>query len=164
MRIRKPYVASLDQVWIRREDEYAVIEYADPNVGGVHLKIGPKIKEMTDKEILDLHNRCIEARDQLAAEYEHVAVEIPIGRPQLEYFTEGDYWVPRGGVLRCQISDGGPEGETTIDIDDRELSLEEFGKVLSLYTGWAMRIVFVPEDEIYQEPLIETREPDEKGS
>ena len=38
--------------------------------------------------------------------------------------------VPRGDVLHCIIDDGGPEGEVTIHIDDKELSLAEFGRML----------------------------------
>jgi hypothetical protein len=42
------------------------------------------------------------------AEYVHIAIEIPQGEPQIEYFELGDQWTPRGDVLRCVISDGGP--------------------------------------------------------
>ena len=52
MRFKKPYIASLDQVTIKREAEYAVIDYVEPEVSSVHLKIGPEIHEMTDEEIL----------------------------------------------------------------------------------------------------------------
>jgi len=38
--------------------------------------------------------------------------------------------VPRGDVLRCIIDDGGPKGEAVIHIDDQELSLREFGRLL----------------------------------
>jgi hypothetical protein len=70
---------------------------------------------------------------------------------------------PRGDVLRCIIADGGPDGEATIWIDNREFSLAEFGKLLVTYAGWGMRIVFVPEDEIETMHPIEIREPDEES-
>ncbi|MDA2930517.1 hypothetical protein MYX84_11320 [Acidobacteria bacterium AH-259-O06] len=159
MRPKKPHVASPDQVRITREGEYAIIEYADETVSTTHLKIGPKVQKMSDKEILNLHNELIRAREKFAAEYEHIAVEVPLHSPQLKYFKEGGYWTPRGGVLRC-IIDQGEDGETTIWIDDKELSLQEFGKVLSVYAGWGMRIIFVPDDEIHLEPTVEVREPD----
>jgi hypothetical protein len=38
-------------------------------------------------------------------------------------------------VLRCTIDDGGPEGEITIQIDDKELSLNEFGRLLRVHAG-----------------------------
>jgi hypothetical protein len=33
-----------------------------------------------------------------------------------------------------------------VEIDDREFTLEEFGKMLVTYAGWGMRIEFVPDD------------------
>ena len=73
---------------------------------------------------------------------------VPPGRPQIRYFAPGDQWVPRGGVLRCVIDDGGPDGEAIIHVDDQALSLAEFGRMLCTYAGWGMRIAFVPEDAI----------------
>ena len=46
-----------------------------------------------------------------------------------------------------------------IEIDDRELSWEEFGKLVVTYAGWGMRIAFVPEDEVHRLPRVEVREP-----
>jgi hypothetical protein len=65
-------------------------------------------------------------------------------------------------VLRCVISDGGPDGQAIIYIDDHELSLEEFGRLLTTYAGWGMRTVFVPDDQIDEEPQIEVRDPDDR--
>src|SRR5690606_36887243 len=144
MRFKKPYIASLDQVMIEREGEYAVIEYKEPGVGGVRLKIGPEVQEMTDEEILDLHNDMLESRAEMAAQYENVSVEIPSGKPQLLWFHEGGFWIPRGDVLRCEISDN-EHGETIIYIDDTELSMEEFGEVLRCFAGWGMRLIIVPD-------------------
>ncbi len=161
MRFKKPYIASLDQVTIKREAEYAVIDYVEPEVSSVHLKIGPEIHEMTDEEILLLHNEILETQAEMAAGYEHVAVEIPPGKPQLQWFYEGGYWTPRGDVLRCEISED-EEGETVIYIDDTELSINEFAQVLSVFNGWGMRITMVPEDELDREPEIEVSEPNNK--
>jgi hypothetical protein len=96
MRKKRPHVASLDQVKITRDGEYAIIEYADADVSTTNFKIGPEVMEMSDQQILDLFNETLEAMDQLRREYEHVAVEIPIGQPQISYFEEGDQWTPRG--------------------------------------------------------------------
>ena len=46
-------------------------------------------------------------------------------------------------MLRCIIDDSGPEGEVIIHIDDKELSLAEFGRMLTVHAGWGMRIAFV---------------------
>ena len=161
MRLKRPYVATLDQVRITRESETAVIEYAEPGVWTTHLKIGPQVRKMTDQEILDLFNEGIEASERLRDEYEHVAIEIPPGKPQIEYFDKGYQWTPRGDVLRCVVSDGGPDNEPVIHIDDHELSWQEFGRLLTTYAGWGMRIIFVPDDETDLEPRIEVREPRE---
>src|ERR687892_2092634 len=102
MLLKQPYVATLDLVRISRQGDTAVIEYLDPNVYTTHLTIGPEIQDMSDQEILDLHNRCLLAEEWLAAEYEHIAVEIPPGRPQIKYLAPARQWVPRGDVLRCE--------------------------------------------------------------
>lgn len=159
--MKRPRVASLDEVHISRRGEYAIIEFADSTVSTTQFKLGPEVMSMSDEEILERFNASMRARDELMAEHEHVAVEVPIGRPQIEFFERGRQWTPRGGVLRCVIDDGGPEGEPVIHIDEHELSWGEFGRMLTTYAGWGMRIVFVPDDEIHEEPQIEVREPDE---
>ena len=162
MRMKKPYIAALDQVKISRQGEYGIIEYVEPNVSSTHLKIGPEAQNMTDQEILDQHNRILHMQQQMRLEYEHIAVEIPPGRPQIKYSELCNQWTPRGDVLRCVIADGGPSGEAVIYIDDHELSLEEFGRLLTTYAGWGMRVVFVPDDRTEEEPNIEVRDPDDE--
>jgi hypothetical protein len=162
MRIKKPYVATLNQVRISRQGEYGIIEYIEPNVGSVNLKIGPQIRGMSDKEILDEHNRILRIQQQSLAEYDNIVFEIPEGQPQIEYSKKCAQWSPRGEVLRCVIGDGGPEMEATFFIDDKELSLAEFGRLLSTYTGWGMRIAFVPEEYIHEGPDIVVLDPDMK--
>lgn len=162
MRMKRPHLASLDQVRITREGDAAVIEYADPTVATTHFTLGTDVHAMTDQEILDRFNEYIQARDQAMAEYEHIAVEIPPGRPQIEYFARGDQWTPRGDVLRCVISDGGPDNEPIIYIDDQELSWDEFGRLLTTHAGWGMRVTFVPDDRVHENPEIEVREPKER--
>ncbi|MBL9106829.1 MAG: hypothetical protein JNL82_38295, partial [Myxococcales bacterium] len=113
---KRPFVASLDQVRISRRGDTAIIEYADPDIGDTHYKLGSVIDEMTDQQILDHFNEGLAATERMRQEHEHVAVEIPIGKPQIEYFERGDQWVPRGMVLRCQIHDAG--GEPVIEIGE----------------------------------------------
>lgn len=163
-RFKRPYVASLDHVHITRQPDTAVIEYADPLVGNVHLKIGPEIADMSDQDILDVLNVDIETREAMAAEYHHVAVEIPFGRPQLYRDPRIHHWLPKGTVLRGLVLDGGPDFETTICIDGEELSMEEFGQVLSSWNGWGIRVEMVPDDELHERPDLEVREPKDSGS
>jgi hypothetical protein len=157
--MKEPRRASIDEIRITRKDHVATIVHADPTVSTVHLTIGPQIG-MSDSDILDLLNATIEAQDRLAAEYDHTLIEIPPGRPQIRFHEGSEQWVPRGDVLRCQLEDD-EAGELVIYVDDQELSLHEFGKLLRTYAGWGMRISFVPEDRVDEHPEIEVREPDE---
>jgi hypothetical protein len=80
---KNPYQASIDQVKITRDGEYAAIDYADPDVGGMHLKVGPGIVDMSDQDILSLHNDVVAAMQASADEWEDVVVEIPVGKQQI---------------------------------------------------------------------------------
>ena len=51
------------------------------------------------------------------------------------------------------------EDPVAIYIDDEEYTLREFGQMLQMYAGWGMRVVFVPEDAVHEEPAIEVRKP-----
>jgi hypothetical protein len=46
-----------------------------------------------------------------------------------------------------------------IEIDDREFTLEEFGTMLTTFSGWGMRIVFVPDTDLEKRPVIVVRDP-----
>ncbi len=159
-RLKKPYIADPSEVIITRDGDSADIDYRDSKVGGVRLQIGPDIMRMSDEEILDRHNQVLLAREKTIADYVHEAVEIPLGRPQVEYSELCDQWVPRGDVLRCVIHD--EDGRrAVIEIDDKEFTLEEFGTMLTTFSGWGMRIVFVPEDELAKQPDIVIRAPED---
>ncbi|MBE0480532.1 MAG: hypothetical protein IBX68_06090 [Dehalococcoidia bacterium] len=161
MRLKKPYIATLNQVRISREGECGVIEYVEPDVWRTHLQIGPEVAIMADQEILDRHNHNLRIQEKLLLEYENVAIEIPEGHPQIKYSKASGQWTPRGDVLRCVIDDRGPDREAIIHIDDHELSLVDFGRLLTTYAGWGMRITFVPEELVHEEPRIVIREPDD---
>jgi len=159
MKRKERYIVRPDEVTITRERETAVIEYKEEGVMPTNLGIGPEMCEMTDEEIVDLFNETLRAQAKLAAEYKHVAVEVPLGSPQIEYFAAGDQWAPRGDVLRCLISDD-EDLQAIIEIDDQKLRMEEFGRLLRTFAGWGMRIEFVPEDELHRRPTLKVREPD----
>jgi hypothetical protein len=159
---RRPHRASPDEIRITREGDNAIIAYADPSVATTNFTIGrEKLAAMTDAEVLAVWNEHIDARDALMKEYDHVAVEVPLGRPQVRYSERADQWVPRGHVLRCVVlgSSGDPD-EPFLSIDDRDFTPMEFAKMASTFGGWGMRIVFVPDDELHEEPAVEVREPD----
>jgi hypothetical protein len=159
MRKKKPIPAVIDQVRITRDGNDAIIEYADPTISDTRLAIGPQIKKMTDRDIVDVFNGVMAAQAKLLADWDRTVAEVPPGRPQIEYHRESDQWIPRGEVLRCIVDDGGPEGEVTIHIDDKEFSPAEFAQLLKFYAGWGMRIAFVPEELVTENPKIVVREP-----
>ena len=160
MRYKKPRTATLDEVIISREGEYAVIEFREPGISTMNLKLGSKVKTMTDRQILNAFNKTVRGMEEMRKAYVHRPVEIPPGKPQIKYYAPGDQWTPRGDVLRCVIGDGGPDGEAIVWIDGHELSLREFGRMLTTYAGWGMRIVFVPEKDLDAMHPIEIREPE----
>ena len=158
-RMKKPHIAALDEVTITRDGDFAIIGYLDPDVGGVNLKLGPEVARMTDGEILDRHNDVLLAIQQSVASYRHEAVEIPPGYSQVSYSKQCDQWVPRGDVLRCLIHDEGRR--PVIEIDGKDYTLEEFGEMLITYSGWGMRIVFVPDHELEKTPVVVVMNPED---
>ena len=159
MRLKKPTRAIIDQVRITRDGNDAIIDYADAGISGTRLTIGPDIATMTDRDIIDVFNGILAAQERLLAAWDKTVTEEPPGEKQMDYHEDSGQWVPRGDVLRCIIDDGGPEGEVTIHIDDKELSLAEFGRMLRVHVGWGMRIAFVPEEFISENPKVEIRKP-----
>jgi nitrogen fixation protein len=72
-----------------------------------------------------------------------------------------------GDVLRVNISDCENEDtgwrEPIIEVDGKTLSWQEFGKILTTYSGWGMRLANVPDDETQLIPdirIINSREDD----
>ena len=159
-------VVSMNEVKITRKNgDTAVFEYDDLCLGGgMNLTIGPERLSMTDFELLEAHNEVVRKMKQMSDSYEHLAIEIPDGNPQIKYSKESNQWTPRGDVLRCYIDDGGEEDEEgnpgiVIEIDDKRLSLKEFGRLLRTYTGWGMRVIFVPDNQLLETPEIIIHEP-----
>ena len=163
MRKKPPRPASLDEVKITREGDIAVVEHADPNVSVARVNVGPQLQTMSDADVLDLFNAMINAQETLAAELDSPAIEIPPGKPQIRFVEDSAQWVPRGLVLRCHIEDD-ENGEAVIYIDDRAFDPAEFGALLRYFAGWGMRITFVPEDQVTEQPEIEVREPEDEGA
>ena len=159
MRKKPPRQASPDEVKITRDGETAIIEFADPNVLVSHVNVGSELGSMTDAAVLDLFNAMLAAQAEIAAGLDRVAVEIPPGQPQIRFHEDSGRWMPRGRILRCHIEED-EESRTVICVDDQELDLDAFGELLKYYAGWGMRIAFVPEDEVTEQPEIEVREPD----
>jgi len=89
-----------------------------------------------------------------------VVVEIPVGKQQILFHPSSDQWSPRGDVLRCLIDDT-EEGQVTNTIDEHEMTLTEFGRLLLTHAGCGMRIAIVPDNRTHINPEVEVREPDD---
>ena len=55
------------------------------------------------------------------------------------------------------------DGQLVVGIDNEQLSLEEFGRMLTTHAGWGMGIEFVPDDRLHRRPAHEVREPAPEG-
>ena len=159
-RKKRPGRMNIDAVQIQRQGDTAILTPHDSGVAVTHFRLGPKLSRMSDEEILASFNETIDARDRLAISHPYVATEVPPGRPQIRYFREADQWVPRGSVVRCLV-ESDEEGQAIIHVDDRQLSLVEFGRLLATYAGWGMRIEFTPEDATDRRPRLEVRDSEE---
>ena len=150
----------LDDVEIRRNKNCAIIDYKKDKVQTTYLQIGSHVNKMSSQEILDLHNQCLMQAQKIRETQHYVANEIPVGSPQIAYFKEGKHWIPRAEVLRCTIDESEHDFETIVRIDEQEFTMKKFGELLSAYVGWGMRIIMVPDDEIYMAPAVEINDPE----
>jgi hypothetical protein len=148
----------IDQVRITRDGGDAIIDHADENLSGARVVIGSGIASMNDADIVDMYNEILDAQRALLQQWDKTVSEEAPGEKQIDYHENSDQWVPRGDVLRCIIDDGGPDGEVIIHIDDQELSLAEFGRLLRVHAGWGMRIAFVPGEFVAENPTVKVRE------
>ncbi len=151
---------SLFEVKITRNGDTATINYIDPaEEGGIILEIGPDLAKMSDSDIIKMHNNMVLAIKEHQEEHPYVAIEIPEGKPQIEYSEQCTQWSARGDVLRCRIESSENSGRIpVIEIDGQRLSWMELGALISSHEGWGMRILFVPDDETNKNPPIAVRE------
>lgn len=151
----RPRVAALNEVTIQREGDTAIITFNDSESGGINLKFDFPVTSMTDLEILERHNEIVRFQLESAAQWR--PTEIAEGRPQIKFDNKFRAWSAEGHVLRCVVGSDPERDETMIGIDNHELSLDEFGKLIAPFEGWGMRIVFVSEDQLCDPPLPEVR-------
>ena len=159
MRLRRPPQSTIDQVRISRDGEYALIEHADPAYASVNLKLAPEINTLTDREILETFNDVIAAQEASIADPANQPIEIPKGRPQIEWLEDLQQWSVRGHVLKCEVSDD-EAGNLVVYVDDKELDAEAFLQLIKPFAGWGMRITFMDESQIHEEPEVILRDPD----
>lgn len=158
-RFAKRYIATLDDVTIRRDGDSAVIAYHEPDIATTHLTIGPEIEGMTLEEIVEIHNDCLRAQAASAVVNARPLIEVPLGKRQIqEHLGFHTPWSPRGDILRCQIT-AGEDDLPAVIIDDLEFSWEEFGQLWRSRMGWGLRIAIVEEDELHEQPEIVVEDP-----
>jgi len=161
---RRPHVASPDEVHFTRDGDFLVVEYADSRIATTQLKVGAeKLAAIKDEDLLDYWNDLQRADDESRRAFKYVAREIPLGKPQVKYFEPGDQWVPRGHVLRCvwnEYREAEPD-EPCVTIDDRDFTLREFGKMLTTFAGWGMRIEFVDDEALHERPKLKVEDGDD---
>ena len=160
MRLRRPPHSTIDQVHFSRDGESAIIEHANPAYGTVNLMLGPEISGMSDTDILDALNDIIAAQEASIADPANRPVEIPKGRPQIEWLEDLQQWSARGHVLKCEVSDD-EDGNLVVYVDDNELDAEAFLQLIRPFAGWGMRITFMDESQIHDEPEVILRDPDD---
>ena len=85
----------------------ALVRAAAEAVTVTHLRVGQRLRGMRDDDGLALTNAGIEATEKLMRGYKHIAVEVPLGSPQIEWSPWSKHWVPRGDVLRAERGGGG---------------------------------------------------------
>jgi len=162
LRLRRPPQATINQVHISRDGEYAIIEHADTAYGTTRLLLGPMLQNMSDAEVLEVFNEVIAAQDASVADPANRPVEIPRGRPQIEWLEDLQQWSARGHVLKCEVSDD-EDGNLVVHVDDKELDAEAFLQLIKPFAGWGMRITFMDESQIHEEPEVIIRDPDDEG-
>ncbi len=71
--------------------------------------------------------------------------------------------MPRGDVLQCEILSDAvipfDLDEPFVSIERRDFSFTEFVKMVGTFSGWGMRIEFVPADEMHVRPKLRVQEP-----
>jgi hypothetical protein len=65
----------------------------------------------------------------------------------------------QGQVLRCHLSDD-EDGNLVVYVDDKELDADAFLSLIRPFAGWGMRLTFMDESQVYDEPSVIIRDPD----
>jgi hypothetical protein len=161
-RRKTAHPASLsEEIHVTREGDEVELEWADPGIPVVRFFVGrDRMEHLTDGELVEIWKEG-GATGDARPDGSYVATEIPQGRPQIERAAGMGAWVPRGTVLRCRV-EGHLESESErgfVNVDGKALSLKQFGRLLSIFEGWGMRIEFVPEKELGARPQVRVQDP-----
>ena len=162
MQKKRSKIAFLREVKITRESDYAYVELIDPGYANHRIYFGSdKLASMTDEDILKVYNAIILSQKRLLAESR--PTEIAEGSHQIKYDAEYKHWVPQSHVLRCELTSGDQFDELVVCIDNEELSWDDFGKMLKVYMGWGMRVMFLPQEQLVNPPPVQIQKNTKKG-
>jgi len=152
LRLRRPPQATIDQVHISRDGEYAIIEHADTAYGITRLLLGPMLQNMSDAEVLEVFNDIIAAQDASVADPANRPVEIPRGRPQIEWLEDLQQWSVRGKCCAaiCPMT----KMATWSSMSTMKNWTPSFLSLIKPFAGWGMRLTFIDESQVYDEPSV----------
>jgi hypothetical protein len=83
-----------------------LFEYKEEGVPATRLQVGPEIAGVSDEQIVELHNERLRAQAKLAAEYKHVAVEVPLGSRRSSSGECADKSLDDCSTLKSEKTDG----------------------------------------------------------
>jgi hypothetical protein len=63
------YIAALDEVTVTQDGDCARIEYKEAGIALTNLEIGPEIAQMSDGDIVEVHNESLRNDAKQAADY-----------------------------------------------------------------------------------------------
>jgi hypothetical protein len=132
-RKKRPHVATLEEVRITRDGEYAIIAYEDDTVATTQYHIGAdRLARMSDEDILMLWNAGLATKDDDV-------------RSRRDMGTA----MSRANALTCVVREA-PEGpdDPFLFADGRTFTAMELAKLLGTHTGWVVRIELVPPENV----------------
>ena len=131
VRKKRPHVATLEEVTITRDGEYAIIAYVDDSVATTQYHIGAdRLARMSDEDILMLWNA------GLATKEDDVRSRRDMG-PALSLRN----------TMSCVITEAPTDAHHPfLQADGRTFTAMEMAKLLGAHPGWTVRIQLVPPD------------------
>jgi hypothetical protein len=129
VRKKRPHVATLEEVTITRDGEYAIIAYLDDSVATTQYHIGrDRLARMSDEDILMLWNA------GLATKEDDVRSRRDMG-PALS----------RRNTMSCLITEAPTDPHHPfLQAEGRMFTAMEMAKLLGAHPGWTVRFELVP--------------------
>lgn len=128
-RKKRPHVATLEEIRITRDGEYAIIAYEDDSIATTQYHIGAaRLARMSDEDILMVWNA------GLATKEDDVRSRRDMGSA-----------LSRGNVLSCQVRESPADPDDPfLFADGRTFTAMELAKLLGAHEGWSVRIELLP--------------------